>query len=63
MKPTHGDPLVPEDHGEIKSEELLALEKQVDGLKAAWGLEPSSAKQWESSSNAMVSMKAKRSSG
>ena len=37
MKSTHGDPLVPEDHDEIKSEELLALEKQVDGLKAALG--------------------------
>jgi AmiR/NasT family two-component response regulator len=37
MKPTHGDPLVPEDHDEIKSEELMALEKEVDGLKTALG--------------------------
>jgi AmiR/NasT family two-component response regulator len=37
MKTSHGDPLVPEDHGEIKSEELLALEKEVDGLKTALG--------------------------
>ena len=37
MKETHGDPLVPEEHDEIKREELLALEKQVDGLKAALG--------------------------
>ena len=37
MRPTHGDPLVPEDHDEIISEELQALEKEVDGLKAALG--------------------------
>jgi AmiR/NasT family two-component response regulator len=37
MKPSHGDPLVPEDHEEIKNEELLALEKEVDGLKTALG--------------------------
>jgi AmiR/NasT family two-component response regulator len=35
--PTHGDPLVPEDHEEIKRDELLALEQEVDGLKAALG--------------------------
>lgn len=37
MKPSHGDPLVPEDHDEIKREELMALEKEVDGLKTALG--------------------------
>jgi len=37
MKTGHGDALVPEDHDEIKSEELLALEKEVDGLKTALG--------------------------
>ena len=37
MKPSHGDPLVPEDHDEIKSEEILALEQEVDGLKTALG--------------------------
>jgi ANTAR domain len=37
MKPSHGDPLVPEDHEEIKNEELMALEKEVDGLKTALG--------------------------
>jgi AmiR/NasT family two-component response regulator len=37
MNTTHGDPLVPEDHDEIKKEELLALEKEVDGLKTALG--------------------------
>jgi AmiR/NasT family two-component response regulator len=36
-KVTHGDPIVPEDHDEIKSEELAALEQQVDGLKVALG--------------------------
>jgi AmiR/NasT family two-component response regulator len=35
--PTHGDPLVPEDHEEIKREELLALEQEVDGLRNALG--------------------------
>jgi AmiR/NasT family two-component response regulator len=35
--PTHGDPLVPEDHEEIKRDELLALEQEVDGLKTALG--------------------------
>ena len=35
--PSHGDPLVPEDHDEIKRDELLALEQEVDGLKAALG--------------------------
>jgi AmiR/NasT family two-component response regulator len=35
--PSHGDPLVPEDHEEIKRDELLALEQEVDGLKAALG--------------------------
>jgi len=37
LKPSHGDPLVPEDHDEIKNEELLALEQEVDGLKTALG--------------------------
>jgi hypothetical protein len=37
MEPTHSDPLVPEDHDEIKSEELAALEREVDGLKTALG--------------------------
>ena len=37
MKPTHGDPQVPEDHDEIKSDELAALEREVDGLKTALG--------------------------
>ena len=37
MKPTHGDPQVPEDHDEIKSDELEALEREVDGLKIALG--------------------------
>jgi AmiR/NasT family two-component response regulator len=37
MKPTHGDPEVPEDHDEIKSDELEALEREVDGLKIALG--------------------------
>jgi AmiR/NasT family two-component response regulator len=36
-KLTHDDPMVPEDHDEIKSEELAALERQVDGLKVALG--------------------------
>ena len=36
-KPTHDDPMVPEDHDEIKSEELAALEREVDGLKVALG--------------------------
>lgn len=35
--PSHGDPLVPEDHEEIKRDELLALEQEVDGLKSALG--------------------------
>ncbi|MPZ91463.1 MAG: ANTAR domain-containing protein [Actinobacteria bacterium] len=35
--PVHGDPLVPEDHEEIKREELLALEQEVNGLRAALG--------------------------
>jgi len=34
---THGDPMVPEDHDEIKSEELAALRQEVDGLKVALG--------------------------
>ena len=34
---SQGDPLVPEDHDEIKREELEALEAEVDGLKAALG--------------------------
>ncbi len=37
LEPTHGDPLVPEDHDEIKRDELDALEKEVDGLRAALG--------------------------
>jgi len=37
LEPTHGDPVVPEDHDEIKRDELIALEKEVDGLKAALG--------------------------
>ena len=37
MKVSHGDPLVPEDHDVIKSEEILALEQEVDGLKTALG--------------------------
>ena len=37
MEPAHNDPLVPEDHDEIKSEELAALEREVDGLKTALG--------------------------
>ena len=37
MKPTHGDPQVPEDHDEIKRDELEALEREVDGLKTALG--------------------------
>lgn len=36
-KVTHRDPMVPEDHDEIKSEELAALEREVDGLKVALG--------------------------
>jgi AmiR/NasT family two-component response regulator len=36
-KLTHDDPMVPEDHDEIKSEELVALEQEVDGLKVALG--------------------------
>jgi hypothetical protein len=36
-KSTHGDPAVPEDHDVIKSEELAALEQEVDGLKTALG--------------------------
>ena len=35
--PGHGDPLVPQDHEEIRRDELLALEQEVDGLKAALG--------------------------
>lgn len=35
--PNHGDSLVPEDHEEIKREELAALEQEIDGLKAALG--------------------------
>jgi len=35
--PSRGDPLVPEDHDEIKRDELVALEAEVDGLKAALG--------------------------
>jgi AmiR/NasT family two-component response regulator len=35
--PTHGDPVVPEDHEEIKREELIALEQEVDGLRTALG--------------------------
>jgi AmiR/NasT family two-component response regulator len=35
--PNHGEPLVPDDHEEIKREELLALEQEVDGLKTALG--------------------------
>jgi hypothetical protein len=35
--PTHGDQLVPEDHEEIKREELIALEQEVDGLRSALG--------------------------
>ena len=35
--PSHGDPLVPEDHDEIKRDELIALEQEVDGLKSALG--------------------------
>ena len=45
-KLTHDDPMVPEDHDEIKSEELAALEQEVDGLKVAleqkmqgWGIQ------------------------
>jgi AmiR/NasT family two-component response regulator len=37
MNPSQGDPLVPDDHDEIKNEEILALEKEVDGLKTALG--------------------------
>jgi AmiR/NasT family two-component response regulator len=37
MKPTHDDPVVPEDHDEIKRDELEALEREVDGLKTALG--------------------------
>jgi AmiR/NasT family two-component response regulator len=32
-----GDQVVPEDHEEIRQEELLALEQEIDGLKAALG--------------------------
>ena len=35
--PDQGDQVVPEDHEEIKQEELLALEQEIDGLKAALG--------------------------
>jgi len=35
--PAHGDPMIPEDHEEIRRDELLALEQEVDGLKAALG--------------------------
>jgi AmiR/NasT family two-component response regulator len=37
MKPSQGDSLVPDDHDEIKNEEILALEQEVDGLKTALG--------------------------
>jgi AmiR/NasT family two-component response regulator len=37
MEPTHDDPVLPEDHDEIKSDELAALEREVDGLKTALG--------------------------
>ena len=37
LKPTHNDPVVPEDHDEIKRDELEALEKEVDGLRTALG--------------------------
>ena len=37
MTPTHNDPVVPEDHDEIKRDELDALEKEVDGLRTALG--------------------------
>ena len=37
MKVTHDDPMVPEDHDEIKGEEIAALEQEVDGLKVALG--------------------------
>ena len=35
--PDQGDQVVPEDHEEIRQEELLALEQEIDGLKAALG--------------------------
>ena len=35
--PDQGDQRVPEDHEEIRREELLALEQEIDGLKAALG--------------------------
>ena len=34
---SHVNPSIPEDHDEIKQEELVALEAEVDGLKAALG--------------------------
>ena len=37
LTPTHNDPVVPEDHDEIKRDELDALEKEVDGLRTALG--------------------------
>ena len=37
MESTHDDPTLPEDHDEIKREELEALEREVDGLKTALG--------------------------
>jgi hypothetical protein len=34
-RPTHRDAALPEDHDEIKSDEIAALEREVDGLRTA----------------------------
>ena len=36
-QPTHRDAAMPEDHDEIKSDEIAALEREVDGLRTALG--------------------------
>jgi hypothetical protein len=58
---THGDPMVPEDHDEIKSEELAALQHEVDGLKVALGTRTIIGKAMGASWNARASMRLTRS--
>jgi hypothetical protein len=36
-QPTHRDAAMPEDHDEIRSDEIAALEREVDGLRTALG--------------------------
>jgi hypothetical protein len=36
-QPTHRDAAMPEDHDEIKSDEIAALEREVNGLRTALG--------------------------